>query len=155
MCQLFMDENGAWSWTKQNSTIQHKNKVEQTKWSYTCVIFMYSFPGVYMQMTSCYLQLMIIVGLCLDSGKSSTSRFFKTKIMQFLGRISMSLYLIHDPLIYWLKMIIFGPVKWEHGWNSTYKIPIWAIPIHVLISLIFAILLTLFLEEPARKYIFT
>ena len=109
--------------------------------------------GLCMPVTACYLQLMILVGLCLDSGKSSTSKFFKTKIMQFLGRISMSLYLIHDPLIYWLKMIIFEPVEWEHDWNSTYEMPIWAIPIHVLISLIFGILLTLFLEEPARKYL--
>ena len=30
--------------------------------------------------------------------------------------------------------------------------PVWGIPIHLLVSLIFGTLLTLFLEEPARNY---
>ena len=85
--------------------------------SIACVWFKYAIPGMYMQVTACYLQLMIIVGLCLDAGKSITCRFFKTKLMQFLGRISMALYLIHEPLIYWLKLIIFGPVEWINDKN--------------------------------------
>ena len=56
-------------------------------------------------MTICYTQLMIIVGLCLDDGKSFTSRFFNTKVMQFLGRISMSIYLFHFPLILYISGI--------------------------------------------------
>ena len=104
-----------------------------------------------MQVTECFLQLMIIVGLCLDSGKAWTCRFFKTRIMQFLGRVSMSLYLIHEPLIYWLKLIIHGPVEWVDGKNPEVKLPVWAIPIHLVISLIFGVLLTLFLEDPMRK----
>ena len=73
--------------------------------------------------------------------------------MQFFGRISMSLYLIHKPLINWLKLIIYGPVEWEDGKNPGLKMPAWAIPIHLVISLIFAVLLTLFIEEPARKFL--
>ena len=67
--------------------------------------------GMFLQLTSCYLQLMIIVGLCLDGGKSDTSRFLKTRLMQFLGRISMGLYLFHEPLIFWINFCIYGMAK--------------------------------------------
>ena len=65
----------------------------------------------------------------------------------------MSLYLIHKPLINWLKLIIYGPVEWEDGKNPGLKMPAWAIPIHLVISMIFGVLLTLFIEEPARKFL--
>ena len=89
----------------------------------------------------------------MDGGKSLTCRFFKTRAMQFLGRISMSLYLIHEPLIYWIKLIVHGPAEWIDGKNPGLTMPIWAVPIHVLISLVFGTLLTIFLEEPARKFL--
>ena len=65
----------------------------------------------------------------------------------------MSLYLIHEPLIYWIKLIVHGPAEWIDGKNPGLIMPIWAIPIHVLISLVFGTLLTIFLEEPARKFL--
>ena len=93
------------------------------------------------------------LGLCLDAGQSLTSQFFKTRVMQFLGRISMSLYLIHVPLIFWIKLIIHGPAKWVEGKNPELTMPNWAIPIHLLVSLAFGTLLTLFVEDPARKFL--
>ena len=93
------------------------------------------------------------LGLCLDAGKSLTCRFFKTRAMQFLGRISMSLYLIHEPLIYWIKLIIHGPAEWIDGKNPGLIMPSWAIPIHAFISLVFGTVLTIFLEEPARNFL--
>ena len=116
-------------------------------------VFSLSAPGYLLMLLVCYLQLMIIVGLCLDSGKSWTGQFLKTRIMQFFGRISISLYLIHKPLINWLKLIIYGPVEWEDGKNPGLKMPAWAIPIHLVISMIFGVLLTLLIEEPARKFL--
>ena len=95
---------------------------------------------------------MIIVGLCLDHG-ISTSQFFKTRVLQFLGRISMALYLIHLLLIDLLKLLIHGPVEWIDGKNPRIVLPAWGIPIHLIISLVFAILLTLFVEDPARKFL--
>ena len=62
---------------------------------------------------------MIILGLCLDSGKSWTTRFFKTRIMQFLGRISMALYLCHKIVMDVIKLVIHGPFKWEKGMDWT------------------------------------
>ena len=73
--------------------------------------------------------------------------------MKFIGRISMSLYLIHELMIYWLKFIIYGAVEWKDGENPGLKMPAWAIPIHLVISLIIGVLLTLFIEDPARKFL--
>ena len=107
---------------------------------------------MFLQLTSCYLQLMIIVGLCLDGGKSHTSRFLKTRVMQFLGRISMALYLIHEPILFWINFCTYGKVDWPDDKKPSHvKLPLWAIPIHVLISLIFATILTFYLEEPLRR----
>ena len=65
----------------------------------------------------------------------------------------MSLYLIHEPLIYWIKLIIHGPAEWIDGKNPGLIMPSWAIPIHALISLVFGTVMTIFLEEPARKFL--
>ena len=65
----------------------------------------------------------------------------------------MSLYLIHEPLIYWIKLIIHGPAEWIDGKNPGLIMPSWVIPIHVLISLVFGTVLTIFLEEPARNFL--
>ena len=80
------------------------------------VIFKDAMFGAILQFTACYTQLMIIVGLCLDNGKSISSQFFNTKLMQFLGRISMSLYLFHEPLIYWITVCLRA-LGWD-DWNS-------------------------------------
>ena len=96
---------------------------------------------------------MIIVGLCLDDEKSFTSRFFNTKVMQFLGRISMSLYLFHLPLILYISEIFIyvnGQERKEKWHNNP---PVWTIPIHFLLSLIFGTLLTFYVEDPARKWL--
>ena len=107
-------------------------------------------PSAFVQIFPCYLQLMIIVGLCMDSKKSWTGKFFKTKIMKFFGRISLSLYLVHGILIDWLKFISYGPQvdRWK---NPEFNMPIWEIPIHLVLSLILATIITIFIEEPAQK----
>ena len=126
-----------------------------------------------MQFTACYVQLMIIIGLCLDGeGHSRASKFFRSSLMQFLGKISMTMYLIHCPLIFWIKVALYG----EIGKNLTFSLvnfdiiflfigltvvgkqpdvpfPAWpAIPLLISSSLIAATLLTKFIEEPARRF---
>ena len=121
-------------------------------------------PGQFMQFTSVHLQLMIIVGLCLDQGGSVTGDLFRTKLMQFFGRISMAVYLVHYPLILWLLLAIHGgPVEWVEGGDEIngYRrmnplgfhdyLPGWAIPINFTVSIIIGYLLTLLVEDPARK----
>ena len=68
-----------------------------------------------LQVFACHLQLMMIVGMCLDSGKSLTTQFFRTRIMQFFGRISMALYLVHKNVMKLIKLVTYGPFKWEKG----------------------------------------
>jgi len=147
-CLFIIDEN--------DDTCQEASDRKSTEYNnyenIECIL-LYAVPGGPLQLFACYVQLMIVVGLCLDSGKSWTGKFFKTRVMQFLGRISMSLYLIHELMIYWLKFIIYGVVEWKDGENPGLKMPAWAIPIHLVISLIFGVLLTLFIEEPSRKFL--
>ena len=101
-----------------------------------------------------YFQTNILIsGLCFDKGISFTSRFFRTRVMQFLGRISMAIYLVHEPLREWMKVIINGGYKeWKDGKKPGIVFPPWAIPIHSIISIFVAMLLTLYVEEPARRY---
>ena len=109
--------------------------------------------GRIIHLFSSHLQAMIIVGMCLDSGKSYTTRFFKTRLMQFLGRISMALYLSHPILINVIKLFVYGPITLQNGEdNPKQKMPSWAIPIHLVMSLSVSTLLTYIIEEPARKF---
>ena len=39
-------------------------------------VFRDQWPGAFMQFTACYTQLMIVVGLCMDGGRSLTGRRF-------------------------------------------------------------------------------
>ena len=66
-----------------------------------------------------------------------------------MGRISMAVYLVHEPTIFWMNFAIYGP--FEEKKPAWAKLPLWAVPIHVVISLILGTVLTLYLEEPARK----
>lgn len=104
--------------------------------------------GILGQFTFCFTQLMIIVGLCLDGEKSLFSRFFRTQPMQFLGRISMALYLVHEPLIFWINFVYFGMSEEK---LTLRMMPNWGVFVHVPISLIAGTVLTLFVGEPARK----
>ena len=83
-----------------------------------------------------------------------TGKFFSTKIMQFLGKISMSIYLVHVPLLYWLLFIIHGPksIFPEDEEETANKLPIYGVAIHLIITLIVGTLLTKFVEEPAKNY---
>ena len=45
-------------------------------------IFKWALPSLYGQFFFCYVQLMIIVGLCLDGGRSIFAKFFNTKPLQ-------------------------------------------------------------------------
>ena len=106
-------------------------------------------PGSILQLTACHTQLMIIVGLCMDGGRSLTARFFNTTVMQFLGRISMAYYLVHGNMILWINLCYYGPLEGEKPEWATF--PLWATPIMMVLSVLLATLLTIFLEETVRS----
>lgn len=105
----------------------------------------------YCQIVLVNLQLMIIVGLCCDQGQSKFSQFFKTKVMQFFGKVSMSLYLVHEPIIFWIAFLINGPIEWTKSRPASTDFPLRYSPVHAIVSIILAVLLTKFVEEPIKK----
>ena len=68
--------------------------------------------------------------------------------MQFIGRISMSLYLIHGILMKVIKWVIW---KWTGIYHN--RLQIWAIKYYYILSFIVAIVITFFIEEPTRKFL--
>ena len=91
-------------------------KCESTAQPVLCLLFRDGGISALLQLLLCYNQIMIIVSLCLDEGRSLISKLFNSNLMQLLGRISMSLYLIHDPLIFYLQFLFNG---------KTFDISIW------------------------------
>ena len=102
-----------------------------------------------MQILWPHWQLIIIIGLCLDGGNSLFSRFLNLQPLQFAGRISMAMYLIHDPVAKWIVYFAYG--SFPHGKPGYVKFPPTAIPFHISTSIILASLITLFFEEPLKR----
>ena len=109
------------------------------------------FFGVVLQWFAVHSLLTIIIGLCMDAGQSITSKFLRTKILQFLGRISLSLYLLHWPLI--------GAMNGQKKYGDSGEIfaacirgkiymPTWSPFILIIVSPIVAFITTKYFEEP-------
>ena len=109
----------------------------------------------YFQFVFSHLLLTILVGLSLDSS-SVWAKFFSTKFMQFLGRISLSLYLSHVLVQFAIILFLYGAIGWDtseiHNISAAkgQGLPVWAVPLHVIMSVIIASLSTLLFEEPLR-----
>ena len=94
----------------------------------------------------------------MDAGTSLTSRFLRTRMMQFLGRISLSLYLLHWSLIGYVILAINGPQDYEtegeirEAYESQKLIvPFGAPMILIIISPIVSFIVTKYFEEPISK----
>ena len=68
--------------------------------------------------------------------------------MQFIGRISMSLYLIHGILIKVMKWAIW---KWTGNFQDLLQF--WALKYYYILSFFVATVITFFIEEPTRKFL--
>jgi len=97
--------------------------------------------------------LQIIVGLSLAErdGTCLTARFLNWPPMLFLGRISMSLYLVHQPVIQYVAWI----ARPEQTWNGALPtpMPVWGNAVAIPMSLLLAVLLERYVETPARRYL--
>lgn len=123
-----------------------------------------------------FTQLSIIISLTRDNNESKSSIFLSSNILQWFGKISMCIYLVHFPVIYYACWILHGSrVKWPDEfdcttyesdnddykqnecesdikeWNSIRSIPLWCAPIVWCVSIFLSILLYYGVEEPARK----
>ena len=103
-----------------------------------------------------HLQLTLIIGLCMDNGNSRTSVFLRSKVPQFLGRISVSLYLTHWPMIGYISLAINGQDKCLNensvraftGWSSCAVLPQWSPILTMIVSPLIAFIVTKYFEEP-------
>lgn len=95
--------------------------------------------------------LQIIVGLSMTDrdGVSSTARLLSWPPLLFLGRISMPLYLVHEPIIQYVAWI----ARPEAGWAQALPtpMPLWGTLIVLPASLVLAVLLERLVERPARR----
>ena len=95
-------------------------------------------------------QLTIIIGLCMDDGDSLTSKFLRTRCLLFLGRISLSLYLLHVPIGQYIELALN-----EQDWQSTGALyfNFWLPLIKIIISPFIAFVATKYFEEPVGRYL--
>ena len=132
--------------------------------------------GLWLQALAPFLQLAVVVALTRDGARSMASGVLRHPKLLWLGDISMAIYLVHHPTIFYFVWGAHGflPVhppatddcKGEYGKNTTafdkcqdetkdylmgIKLPIEYLPAVVAASLVLAQLLYWFVEEPGRK----
>jgi peptidoglycan/LPS O-acetylase OafA/YrhL len=95
--------------------------------------------------------LVIIVGLSVTSRgvNSYTQRLLNRPVFLFLGRISLALYLVHEPIIQYVAWA----ARPAQAWSFNTPMPLWGIAIVLPVSLVLATLLERTIETPARNFI--
>jgi peptidoglycan/LPS O-acetylase OafA/YrhL len=74
----------------------------------TFSIYVVSFGNFWLQLFAAWPMMVWMVAMTRDGGRSRTARVLNTRAMQWLGRHSMAIYLIHEPLLYY----------WNALWNT-------------------------------------
>ena len=98
-----------------------------------------------------YMLIGIIFGLSVTSRGTHpyTQRLLSGPACLFLGRISLPLYLVHEPIIQY----VVWAARPDQTWSSNMPMPLWGIAIVLPVSLILATLLERTIETPARNFI--
>eukprot|EP00455_Lapot_gusevi_P019571 TRINITY_DN2090_c0_g1_i1.p1 TRINITY_DN2090_c0_g1~~TRINITY_DN2090_c0_g1_i1.p1 ORF type:complete len:467 (+),score=112.92 TRINITY_DN2090_c0_g1_i1:96-1496(+) len=128
--------------------------------------------AVWFQALLPFAQLQVVVALTRDGGASRASRVLTTRLSQWLGQISMSIYLIHFLVMYYLCWAVHGSMlSYPDNMNcdsvaeaqrasckaavevisKAVTLPVWGIPVAAILSLLAAAILHYGVEEPARK----
>ena len=163
---------------KQSRSLSNKN---QMKWSVyadisTSLLFSWTFLSTILQaccgirykasfIIQIYgtpLMIMMIISLALDGGRSRIAKICRLDALQFLGKISMSLYFVHYLLIQYFCFILqFISPKLLHLSNHKLKwirfgsMPWWGVFITVPVSILIGYLLEQFVETPCRNLLRT
>jgi peptidoglycan/LPS O-acetylase OafA/YrhL len=98
-----------------------------------------------------YVILVVIVGLSVTSRGANpyTQRLLSWSGFLFLGRISLVLYLVHEPIIQYVAWA----ARPDQAWSFNMPMPLWGIAVVLPASLVFATLLERTIETPARNFI--
>ena len=94
------------------------------------------------QLISVNIYMVIILGLCKDGGNSCLGWLCNTRVLQLLGKYSLAIYLLHDPIF---RMFIFR-LLWNQEEFFTVIVAAW-------VTLFAAVLLTDLVELPFRNCI--
>jgi len=98
-----------------------------------------------------YVILVVIVGLSTTGREASpyTQRLLNRPTLLFLGKISLALYLVHEPIIQYVAWA----ARPDQPWSFNSPMPVWGIAIVLPASLILATLLERTVETPARNFL--
>lgn len=90
-----------------------------------------------------------------EGNKCMTYKFLTSKIMLYFGEISYSLYMIHEPIVYYIWWIEQGTIKPRSLSDDDYfdnrTMSNYLIPIFLLVSVLIAIVLHWSIEKPLRQ----
>lgn len=109
------------------------------------------FGSWWMQGVFPYVILVVIVGMSMTSQEATpyTQRLLSKPVFLFLGRISLALYLVHEPIIQYVAWA----ARPDQAWSFDMPMPVWGIAIVLPISLVLATLLERTIESPARNFL--
>lgn len=127
--------------------------------------------AVWLQAIVPFAQLELIVALTQQSRSSLVNLLLTTRLAKYLGKISMTIYLVHYPLIYFVCWGNYGfrSLSWPTGasrtpagqesqtsveleaWREARQLPLWGIPLVAVMALGLASLIFFTFEEPVRR----
>jgi peptidoglycan/LPS O-acetylase OafA/YrhL len=133
---------------------------------------------IWLQALVPWMQLELIIALCRDKNNLSIiTKVCKNDLSNWLGDRSMSIYLVHYPLIFYLCWAMNGKIlSWPNEMNcegvyskgsDAYNkcdqerrdftdarlMPVWGIPIIVVASMVLAHVVYHLIEVPGRKFL--
>ena len=126
--------------------------------------FIYDIIGaVFLQAIVPYAQLTVVVGLTRDCSVTNTVyNFLVHPVNLWLGKISMTIYLLHYVFIMYVCWIVYGhSLTWCDAmdkdadcddFNDARVMPTWGIPAVIVTTLITSPIIYSYFEEPMRKF---
>jgi peptidoglycan/LPS O-acetylase OafA/YrhL len=122
------------------------------------------FGGLWLQAIAPFAQLTVLVALVRDGGSSRVGILLRNSYLQWLGRVSMTIYLVHLPVLWYLTWANNhgAAINWscdsaedeESCWKTfsgERTLPFYLIPAVWAVTLPLAAATYYFVEEPFRK----